>query len=136
MLQCPPLTRPLMSFCVRLTDLDECESQPRVCGSAKCANTDGSFLCFCDDGRHFDPVTRQCVHTVQQGTHKHTTTCLFVFAGFSLHQNKCNIIQKCPHDSIMSLQVRNPLSSQRTQNVSKMHNSEMSDKMSTCITSE
>uniref|UniRef100_A0A8V5GQH2 Uncharacterized protein n=1 Tax=Melopsittacus undulatus TaxID=13146 RepID=A0A8V5GQH2_MELUD len=52
-------TAPHGHHCV---DVNECESLRGVCGSERCENADGSFLCLCPDGGHeFDPVTGRCV---------------------------------------------------------------------------
>ncbi|XP_069578756.1 latent-transforming growth factor beta-binding protein 4 [Brachyistius frenatus] len=52
-------------------DEDECVSLPDVCGPARCINVDGSFMCVCERaGDDFDPVTRQCESTTQQGAER------------------------------------------------------------------
>ncbi|XP_037123275.1 LOW QUALITY PROTEIN: latent-transforming growth factor beta-binding protein 1-like [Syngnathus acus] len=46
----------------RCHDVDECASMPGVCGSARCENARGSFVCECDaPGEHFDAAAQQCV---------------------------------------------------------------------------
>lgn len=51
------------------SDSDECVSLPGVCGSARCENVEGSFMCECDGpGEEFHPGSRECVSTAPQGT--------------------------------------------------------------------
>uniref|UniRef100_A0A3Q2CWD9 Latent-transforming growth factor beta-binding protein 1-like n=1 Tax=Cyprinodon variegatus TaxID=28743 RepID=A0A3Q2CWD9_CYPVA len=63
-------------LCFHLSDEDECVSQPGVCGSARCENTKGSFMCKCDGAADiFDSLTRQCVSSVGTGN-KHKSHIL------------------------------------------------------------
>lgn len=55
-----------MRVCV--PDEDECASMPGVCGSARCDNLEGSFMCECDTpGEHFHTATRRCVSPLPPG---------------------------------------------------------------------
>lgn len=50
------------------SDEDECVSLPGVCGSARCENVQGSFMCECDRaGEEFDPRAKKCLSTAPKG---------------------------------------------------------------------
>lgn len=42
----------------KCTDVDECSSKIQYCGSLRCQNTEGSFICGCGDG--FERVENEC----------------------------------------------------------------------------
>ena len=44
-------------------DINECLSQPQICGNGICVNTDGSFRCECRPGYTLDNTNRNCVGT-------------------------------------------------------------------------
>lgn len=57
------------ALCLSVSDEDECVSLPGVCGSARCENVEGSFMCECDRrGDEFDAGSRRCVGAARAGT--------------------------------------------------------------------
>lgn len=78
-----------------LSDEDECVSMPGVCGSARCENVEGSFMCECDRrGEEFDHTTRQCVNTAQGGT----TTLFYIrhcFISVFMYHVACILLSMC-----------------------------------------
>uniref|UniRef100_A0A672YAX8 Latent-transforming growth factor beta-binding protein 4 n=1 Tax=Sphaeramia orbicularis TaxID=375764 RepID=A0A672YAX8_9TELE len=50
------------------SDEDECVSLPDVCGSARCENVEGSFMCECEQpGEEYDNTARKCVNPAGPG---------------------------------------------------------------------
>ena len=54
----------VQSFVVLLTDVDECKYTERVCDH-KCANLNGSYLCYCDFGYLDATDGRSCLGTTK-----------------------------------------------------------------------
>uniref|UniRef100_A0AAY4CFL6 Growth arrest-specific protein 6 n=1 Tax=Denticeps clupeoides TaxID=299321 RepID=A0AAY4CFL6_9TELE len=42
-------------------DVDECVSEPGVCGTAVCSNLEGSYECLCEEGYLYDNQTKSCL---------------------------------------------------------------------------
>ncbi|XP_075450134.1 vitamin K-dependent protein S isoform X3 [Ascaphus truei] len=41
-------------------DINECELNPNICGSARCTNTPGKYECQCDDGYRYNSTSKNC----------------------------------------------------------------------------
>lgn len=70
-----------------LSDVNECVSLPGVCGSARCENVEGSFMCECDQAGHsYDTAARRCVHAAALGKHIRDYGCCVAAAAHASHK--------------------------------------------------
>ena len=44
-----------------ISDVDECQKDPKLCSNGVCRNTPGSFECICGDGYVLAKGTTACV---------------------------------------------------------------------------
>ncbi|XP_036337585.1 fibrillin-1-like [Rhagoletis pomonella] len=70
-------------------DIDECASNPNLCGALNCVNNPGSFICLCTDGSVPDAATGACHIADPCEAHQCSHQCIAEGVGF-----KCI----CPHD--------------------------------------
>lgn len=50
-----------MANCYCVSDINECGIMHGVCGNGTCQNTDGSFICDCDEGFESTMMMQVCM---------------------------------------------------------------------------
>ena len=50
-----------LCYILLVTDKNECEENPNICGRGRCTNTEGSYRCTCDTGYELSPDGTTCV---------------------------------------------------------------------------
>lgn len=50
----------VFNILVSFTDVDECTTQPSICGTAVCKNVPGDYECECAEGYSYNPSSKSC----------------------------------------------------------------------------
>ncbi|XP_028937972.1 vitamin K-dependent protein S [Ornithorhynchus anatinus] len=66
-------------------DVNECLSQPSVCGKAECRNTEGSFECVCAEGFNYNPRTKECEDVDECAENMCAQLCVNFPGGYSCY---------------------------------------------------
>ena len=53
------IANPIIYFFI-LSDINECQERPNICGFGRCVNELGTYSCLCQRGYKYNPVTKTC----------------------------------------------------------------------------